>query len=89
MQLIGTLRQRFEEPDFPVHSFPELSLEAWTTTSSTTTSVDDSDEEASPAEEPLPPPLPPYGVSDIVAEGCFQSQERLEAILQRWHDKKT
>jgi 5-methylcytosine-specific restriction protein B len=88
LQLITTLRQRFEEPDFPVHSFPELSLEAWTTTSAATTSDDDTGEEASPAEEPLPPPVVPYGISDIVAEGCFQPPERLEAILQRWHDKK-
>jgi 5-methylcytosine-specific restriction protein B len=70
LQLITTLRQRFEEPDFPVHSFPELSLEAWSTI------------------EPLPPPLTPYGISNIVADGCFQPPERLEAILQRWHDKK-
>ena len=35
LQLIDTLRQRFEEPDFPVHSFPELSLEAWTYTATT------------------------------------------------------
>jgi 5-methylcytosine-specific restriction protein B len=88
LQLITTLRQRFEEPDFPVHSFPELSLEAWTYSSATATSDDDTDEEASSAEEPLPPPLAPYGISNIVAEGCFQPPERLEAILQRWHDKK-
>jgi 5-methylcytosine-specific restriction protein B len=88
LQLITTLRQRFEEPDFPVHSFPELSLEAWTYTGSTAGNDDDSDEEASPAEEPLPPPLTPYGISNIVADGCFQPPERLEAILQRWHDKK-
>jgi 5-methylcytosine-specific restriction protein B len=88
LQLITTLRQRFEEPDFPVHSFPDLSLEAWTYTGPTAGNDDDSDEEASPAEEPLPPPLTPYGTSNIVAEGCFQPPERLEAILQRWHDKK-
>lgn len=88
LQLISTLRQRFEEPDFPVHSFPELSLEAWTYTGPTSASDDDSDEEASPAEEPLPPPLTPYGISNIQADGCFQPPERLEAILQRWHDKK-
>jgi 5-methylcytosine-specific restriction protein B len=87
LQLITTLRQRFEEPDFPVHSFPELSLEAWTYTSSSATD-DDSDEDATTSEEQLPPPLAPYGISNIVADGCFQPPERLEAILQRWHDKK-
>jgi hypothetical protein len=33
-------------------------------------------------------PPAPYGISNIVADGCFQPPERLEAILQRWHDKK-
>ena len=32
LQLIESLKQRFEEPDFSVHSFPDLSLEAWTYT---------------------------------------------------------
>lgn len=97
LQLISTLRQRFEEPDFPVHSFPELSLEAWTYNGATAVSGDDNDEEATTTEEPnsadqepiaLPPPVTPYGISNIVADGCFQSPERLEAILQRWQDKK-
>ena len=36
LQLIESLKQRFEEPDFIVHSFPELSLEAWSYTASGT-----------------------------------------------------
>jgi 5-methylcytosine-specific restriction protein B len=97
LQLITTLCQRFEEPDFPVHSFPELSLEAWSYAGATSTDDGDNDDEPTTAEEPgsadqhpieLPPPLTPYGISDILAEGCFQPPERLEAILQRWHDKK-
>jgi 5-methylcytosine-specific restriction protein B len=97
LQLITTLCQRFEEPDFPVHSFPELSLEAWSYAGATSTDDGDNDDEPTTAEEPgsadqhpieLPPPLTPYGISDILAEGCFQPPERLEAILQRWQDKK-
>jgi 5-methylcytosine-specific restriction protein B len=97
LQLITTLRQRFEEPDFPVHSFPELSLEAWSYAGATSTDDGDNDDEPTTADNTgsadqdpieLPPPVTPYGISDILADGCFQPPERLEAILQRWHDKK-
>jgi 5-methylcytosine-specific restriction protein B len=98
LQLIDTLRQRFEEPDFPVHSFPELSLEAWTYTATTSTAgAVEADEEITTAEEaalqdPEPiavlPPVSPYGIADILNDGCFQSEDRLSSILQRWQDKK-
>jgi len=97
LQLTTTLRQRFEEPDFPVHSFPELSLEAWSYAGTSGTDDSDNDDEPTTAvdtgsvDQDLidpPPPVTPYGISDIVADGCFQPPERLEAILQRWHDKK-
>jgi 5-methylcytosine-specific restriction protein B len=98
LQLIDTLRQRFEEPDFPVHSFPELSLEAWTYTPSTGTAENvEADEEITTAEEsaaqdPEPievlPPAAPYGIADILSDGCFHSEERLATMLQRWQDKK-
>jgi 5-methylcytosine-specific restriction enzyme B len=29
-----------------------------------------------------------YGVADILAEGCFLSEENLSRILKRWHEKK-
>jgi 5-methylcytosine-specific restriction protein B len=98
LQLIDTLRQRFEEPDFPVHSFPELPLEAWTYTASTGSAGDgEADEEITTAEEPATqdlepievlPPAAPYGIADILSDGCFHSEERLATILQRWQDKK-
>ena len=101
LQLIETLNQRFAEPDFPVHSFPELSLEAWTYTSSSTLDNSDAEEEpttpndstsdpASLVPEPFTPPAPltPYGIDNIKTDGCFLPQERLETILQRWSDKK-
>lgn len=33
-------------------------------------------------------PLIPYGIADILNDGCFQSEERLVGILQRLQDKK-
>ncbi len=96
LQLIDALKQRFEEPDFSVHSFPELSLEAWTYTGSVPDpaggeSDDDvpavSDGNDTPDVEPVTP-LMPYGINDIVADGCFLAPSELERILRRLRDKK-
>jgi 5-methylcytosine-specific restriction protein B len=73
LQLIDALKQRFEEPDFSVHSFPELSLEAWTYTGSAPASADDESEDDVPAVsdgddtpdvEPVKP-VTPYGIENI------------------------
>ena len=96
LQLIDALKQRFEEPDFSVHSLPELSLEAWTHTASAAVSADDepeddesavSDVDDTPAVEPVIS-LPPYGIDDILADGCFLPRSELERILRRLRDKK-
>lgn len=96
LQLIESLNQRFEEPDFSVHSFPELSLEAWTYTGSSTDTDDDesaddepgnTDIDDTPVVEPVIP-LTPYGIDDILADGCFLPRSELERILRRLRDKK-
>ena len=96
LKLIDDLKQRFEEPDFSVHSFPELSLEAWTHTASAAVSADDepeddesavSDIDDTPAVEPVIP-LTPYGIDDILADGCFLPRSELERILRCLRDKK-
>jgi len=96
LQLIESLKQRFEEPDFSVHSFPELSLEAWSyTASGTDTDVDEStDDEVAVNEIDDTPvvetvvPLTPYGIDDILADGCFLPPSELERMLRRLRDKK-
>ena len=96
LQLIDALNQRFEEPDFSVHSFPELSLEAWTYTGSVPDPAGDASDDDVPAVgdgndtpdvEPVTP-LTPYGINDIVADGCFLPPSELERILRRLRDKK-
>jgi 5-methylcytosine-specific restriction protein B len=95
LQLVEALQQRFEEPDFSVHSFPELSLEAWTYTGITPEIEDDlqntdtSDvnvDEAREVEQVTP--VTPYSIDNIVAEGCFLPRSELERILRRLRDKK-
>ena len=94
LQLIDALNQRFAEPDFSVHSFPELSLEAWTYTGATVepTGLDDEEEEINVTGEPprleSARPITPYGIDNILAEGCFLPREELERILRRFREKK-
>ena len=94
LQLIDALNQRFAEPDFSVHSFPELSLEAWTYTGATVepTGLDDEEEEINVTDEPprleSARPITPYGIDNILAEGCFLPREELERILRRFREKK-
>lgn len=95
LDLIDVLKQRFEEPDFSIHSFPELSLEAWTYTG-TTPELDEEPEgdegigtggDDTPEVEPVTP-VTPYGIDNIVADGCFLPRAELERILRRLRDKK-
>lgn len=95
LDLIDVLKQRFEEPDFSIHSFPELSLEAWTYTG-TTPELDEEPEgeegigtggDDTPEVEPVTP-VTPYGIDNIVADGCFLARQNLEGILHCLRDKK-
>jgi len=93
LQLLDSLRQRFEEPDFSVHSFPELCLEAWTYTGTTVEPPGaDDEEETTVTDEPhsVEParPITPYGIDNILAEGCFLPRAELERILRRFQEKK-
>ncbi len=99
LKTLDTLKERFREENFPVNSFPELSLEAWLY-----------EDPVSPA--PQPPPeakadsgasgdvagsegpveiLPfheSYSVHDIVADGCFLPEDDIERMLERLRTKK-
>ena len=95
LQLIESLKQRFEEPDFSVHSFPDLSLEAWTYTGIAPEPDDESEgddedgreDDDTAVVEPVTP-VTPYGIDNIVADGCFLPRGELERILRRLRDKK-
>lgn len=94
LQLIEALKQRFEEPDFSVHSFPELSLDAWSYTGSAPETEDESEDdeqnnrdEDTTVVEPVTP-VKPYSIDNIVSAGCFLPRSELERILRRLRDKK-
>lgn len=97
LSLLDGLSNRFKDPAFPVHSFPELSTKAWlersTDPSIPVPENEDSkktppDPRTTPLEKPKLVPSTPYTVADIVSEGCFLGRERLEQIIERLRDKK-
>ncbi len=91
--LTNTLRERFIESDFSVHSFPELSFNAWTNagSSSTDNETNEPEEITSTDEskniEPIKP-IKPYSIDNILEDGSFLSKEDIELMLRRLREKK-
>ena len=96
LALLESLGTRFTEENYPVHSFPELSLAAWSYTDSSTgekpdpPDVDDPEDSAGvDVDSPLTKvPIKPYAVGDILADGCFLEGNELERLLERLRTKK-
>jgi 5-methylcytosine-specific restriction enzyme B len=101
LAVLDALSARFQEDDYPVHSFPELCLAAWhSRDSGSSMTSTNSREESTLAQDlgddidPVPEgtitdaPIQPYSVDDILTEGCFLAREKLERILLRVKDKK-
>jgi 5-methylcytosine-specific restriction protein B len=84
--ILDTLVAKFDDPEYPVHSFPELS---WTAFLDPGVQYIRSDEADSATVELAPAsPTKPYAVSDIVADGCFVSETELTDMMSRWRSKK-
>jgi 5-methylcytosine-specific restriction protein B len=77
LELMDDLRARFGDGDYPVHSFPELSLAAWRDTD--------------PADEPVPAieygPTP-YSVANILEDGCFLERAEIDRLIDRLRTRK-
>ena len=100
LDLLDTLTPRFQEASYPVHSFPELSLEAWRYKDPTVTpdgaetlvpAVDaNSDAIGDPSEETARTAVPivPYSAAHILADGCFLEADKIDGLLERLRFKK-
>ena len=90
LTLHDQLEVRFIYGDQPVHSLPELSAAAYAPSHGASTVIEESDDDGEEEEDGRPEPEPeiPYGVSNIVNEGCFLERARLETILERLRSKK-
>lgn len=94
--VMEALESHFLEDDYPVRSYPALSLEAWQYKASTSEGEDgdgDGDDETdidinTDIEEVNPPPNAPYSITDILTDGCFLERPELEKLLERLRTKK-
>ena len=100
LSVMDALEPHFGEPTYPVHSYPELSLEAWRykPPASETEDVEpqqpDTDEELDAHDELRPLTMQasasatPYAVDDILKDGCFLARLEIERILDQLRVKK-
>lgn len=97
---MDVLEPRFQEGAYPVHSYPELSLESWLYKDPTGEGVTPSEPESPGSEdadegsdvvaqEHIPGiPIVPYSVADILEDGCFLGASEIEQLLDRLRAKK-
>ena len=101
LAVMDVLEPRFQEVTYPVHSYPELSLEAWLYKDSTdekTSAVEkdagdieggDADIGAAVREYVyVDAPIVPYSVDDILKDGCFLERDEIDLLLGRLRTKK-
>lgn len=100
IKLTDELESWFVRDDTPVHSFPALSFKALETLKEEP--LDDSDDAYPQPDNPLnkdestinatkSTPLAtmvPYGVDDILKEGCFLEQDEVSYFIERLKEKK-
>lgn len=98
LSLMDTLEPRFQEASYPVHSYPELSLEAWrykdpageepTEIGPFVEGGDDSDLDIEDVVREPVGPIVPYTIDDILKDGCFLEREEIGHLLERLRTKK-
>jgi 5-methylcytosine-specific restriction protein B len=99
LAVMDALEPRFKEVAYPVHSYPELSLEAWLykdpTSKSSVVDDDGVQSDANNDAEDLAQeairvavPIVPYTAEDILKDGCFLERAEIELLLERLRTKK-
>lgn len=97
LALMDNLESRFKESSYSVHSYPELSLEAWLYKDPTGDVGAESKEHAKgevesgdimPDEQTNIAPIVPYNVENILNDGCFFDSGEIERLLDRLRSKK-
>jgi 5-methylcytosine-specific restriction protein B len=99
LKLVDDLRARFSEDDYPVHSFPDLSLASWMYNDPNDEIVSSDNAEDGVAEDQVTvsaareafqvaAPIIPYSVEAILNDGCFLARAEIELQLDRLRAKK-
>ncbi|MDQ5987891.1 MAG: hypothetical protein CSYNP_03639 [Syntrophus sp. SKADARSKE-3] len=91
LNIMDTLEARFKEQVFPVHSFPELSLEAWLYKDAKILTDDESvaaDSTNNSENVVVIAPIQTYTIASIIDDGCFIELAQLKKILNSLRIKK-
>lgn len=101
LAVMDVLEPRFQETSYPVHSYPELSLEAWLYKDPTDEKSpvgeddagdaddgDDATEATAPVGIHVAVPIVPYSADDILKDGCFLESNEIDRLLDRLRTKK-
>ncbi len=98
LKLVDDLKVRFGEDSYPVHSFPELSLASWKHKALDEVQKDGDTAESSPVGDegdfatvdPVQTvaPIEPYGIDNILDDGCFLDRAEIERMLERLRIRK-
>ncbi|GAB1594740.1 McrB family protein [Lysobacter claricitrinus] len=96
---MDVLEPRFQEVSYPVHSYPELSLESWLYKAPTeekspvggeddVDADDDGDDAAALEDVHVAAPIVAYSVDHILEDGCFLERSEIDRLLDRLRTKK-
>jgi len=89
LKALTTLETRFQEDAYPVHSFPELSLEAWLYNAPESgEDIVDDEIDLEQESEIVVAPIESYSIDDIMEDGCFLERAELKRLLERLRTKK-
>ena len=88
LTLRDTLNDKFQDNNFPVHSFPELALAAMHGGNANSTAIDLDSEDSNTNVISEPEAIDPYSLDNVVSDGCFVDREKLEMIFERLKRKK-
>jgi len=90
LNIRDTLKERFEDDGFPVHSFPELSLEARRAYPGQDDLLDTNESSflTTGHSVTFADAAAPYAIDNIVADGCFLERRKVEEILERLRTRK-
>lgn len=88
LKVKSTLETRFAEEAYSVHSFPELSWEAFRYKDPKPIDDDQGEEGDDPQPEVITVPIDPYSIDDIMDDGCFLEPSELKRMLERLRTKK-
>ena len=91
VELLDQLGTIFSAESTPVTSFVDLSYQAWIKKSASGNikkSEQPSAEDSGITQLDLRPPLKSYATKNIVEDGCFVDEERLDQMIERLREKK-